>query len=186
MTADFKADLYRYYGPHNKSGIKLLFNILFRQNLLYMYLFRKNKKRKRAIYELLLYILRKKYGLEISSSATIGKGFYIGHPFCITIGGDVKIGNNVNVSKGVTIGVAPPPTHKNAVDAIWGSPQIGNCVMICVNATIVGDITIGDDVVIGPGALVNRDVPSHSVVIGNPGVVHAKSDVTYNYILNRV
>lgn len=39
---------------------------------------------------------------------------------------------------------------------------------------IVGAIEIGDDVLIAPGAFVNFDVPAHSLVIGNPGIIHAK------------
>ena len=67
-----------------------------------------------------------------------------------------------------------------------GSPKIGNCVFVGINATIVGGITIGDDVMIAPNSFVNFDVPSHSVVIGNPGVIHHKEDATSNYILHRV
>lgn len=63
-----------------------------------------------------------------------------------------------------------------------GCPTIGNTVYIGINAVIVGGITIGDDVVIGPGAYVNFDVPSHSVVIGNPGVIHTKEHATVGYV----
>ena len=47
-------------------------------------------------------------------------------------------------------------------------PTIGNEVWIGVNATIVGKVTIGDDVLIAPNAFVNCDIPSHCVVFGNP------------------
>ena len=50
---------------------------------------------------------------------------------------------------------------------------------------IVGGITIGDDVLIAPNAFVNFDVPSHSVVVGNPAVVHPRENATEGYI-NRV
>ena len=46
-------------------------------------------------------------------------------------------------------------------------PTIGNDVWIGVNATIVGKVSIGDDVLIAPNAFVNCDIPSHSVVFGN-------------------
>ena len=49
-----------------------------------------------------------------------------------------------------------------------GVPTIGNEVWIGINAAIVGGITIGDDVLIAPNSFVNVDVPSHSVVFGNP------------------
>ena len=84
------------------------------------------------------------------------------------------IGNNVNVHKGVTIG------RTNRGNA--GSPHIGNTVFIGINATVVGNIKIGDDVLIAPNAYVNFDVPSHLIVIGNPGVIHQKYNATKGYI----
>ena len=47
-------------------------------------------------------------------------------------------------------------------------------------------MTIGDDVLIAPGAYVNFDVPPHSVVLGNPGRIHHKENATQDYIENRV
>ena len=58
----------------------------------------------------------------------------------------------------------------------------GNCVAIGINATVIGNIHIGDDVMIAPNSFVNFDVPDHSVVIGNPGVIHSKDDATKRYI----
>jgi len=63
-----------------------------------------------------------------------------------------------------------------------GTPNIGNKVWIGTNAVIVGKITIGDDVLIAPNAYVNFDVPSHSIVIGNPGKIHFRNNATEGYI----
>ena len=57
---------------------------------------------------------------------------------------------------------------------------------IGTNAVIVGKITIGDDVMIAPNAFVNFDVPSHSIVVGNPGKVSHKDNATEFYINNEV
>ena len=76
-----------------------------------------------------------------------------------------KIGEWCNIHKGVTIG------QQNRGD-LKGVPKIGNKVWIGVNATIVGKIEIGDDVLIAPNSFVNCDVPSHSIVIGNPCQIH--------------
>ena len=64
--------------------------------------------------------------------------------------------------------------------------MIGNRVWIGVNATVVGHITIGDDVMIAPNAFVNFDVPSHSVVIGNPGRIISRDHATEGYVVNPV
>ncbi|MBS5500814.1 MAG: hypothetical protein KHX02_06910 [Collinsella stercoris] len=55
-----------------------------------------------------------------------------------------------------------------------------------VNATIVGGITVGDDVLIAPGAYVNCNVPSHSIVLGNPCRIISRENATDSYINRRV
>lgn len=104
---------------------------------------------------------------------------YIGHPYCITINQKAVLGSNVNIHKGVTIGQENRGKRK-------GVPTIGNKVWIGINAIIVGGIVIGDDVLIAPGAYVNCNVPSHSVVIGNPCVIHHKENATDYYINRKV
>ena len=63
-----------------------------------------------------------------------------------------------------------------------GVPTIGDCVSIGINATVVGNIKIGNDVIIAPNSFVNFDVPDHSVVIGNPGIIHQKNEATEGYV----
>ena len=65
-----------------------------------------------------------------------------------------------------------------------GVPVIGNKVWIGSNATIVEKIFIGDDVLIAPNSYVNRDVPSHSICMGNPMTILARENATENYIDN--
>ena len=55
-------------------------------------------------------------------------------------------------------------------------------VWIGINSTIVGKITIGDDVLIAPNSYVNCDVPSHSIVLGNPCIIKRREKATENYI----
>lgn len=57
---------------------------------------------------------------------------------------------------------------------------------IGTNAVIVGNITIGSDVLIAPLAYVNFDVPDHSIVIGNPARIISRDNATAGYIQNRV
>lgn len=65
-----------------------------------------------------------------------------------------------------------------------GAPIIGNKVWIGINAAIVGKITIGDDVLIAPNSFVNCDIPSHSIVFGNPCIIKHKDNATKEYINN--
>lgn len=87
----------------------------------------------------------------------------------------MNIGENVNLHKGCTIG------RENRGDR-KGVPTIGNKVWVGINATIVGNITIGNDVLIAPNSYVNFCVPDHSVVMGNPGIVHAVKNATDKYL----
>ena len=50
------------------------------------------------------------------------------------------------------------------------------------NSTVVGNITIGNDVLIAPNTFVNFDVPDHSIVIGNPASIHHKENATYGHL----
>lgn len=50
-------------------------------------------------------------------------------------------------------------------------PTIGNNVWIAAGAVVIGPITIGDDVIIGANSVVTKDIPSHSIVAGNPGKI---------------
>lgn len=127
--------------------------------------------------------LRKKvqahYGLEIPGKATIGEGFYIGHAYGITVNPDAVIGRNCNIHKGVTIGQENRGKRK-------GAPVLGDCVWLGVNSTVVGAVTIGDDVLIAPNSYVNCDVPSHSIVIGNPCRIIPRDNATEGYVNKRV
>ena len=117
----------------------------------------------------------RKYGLEISPTAEIGRGLYLGHPYNITVGTGAKIGNNVNLHKGCTIGKSNRGEKR-------GVPVIGDCVFVGINSTIVGNVTIGNDVMIAPNSFINFDVPDHAIVIGNPGVIHRKEKATQGYV----
>lgn len=92
----------------------------------------------------------------------IGKGLTIWHWGTIIINEDSQIGDFCTMRPGIVIG------HKYAGGKC---PVIGNHVEINSGARIIGDITIGDDVIIAPNAVVTHDVPSHSIVAGVPAKI---------------
>ena len=63
-----------------------------------------------------------------------------------------------------------------------GCPKIGNRVWIGAGAVIVGKIVVGDNVLIAPNAYVNFDVPSNSIVMGNPAIVSDHINAVDGYI----
>lgn len=131
----------------------------------------------KIIYKLLFVYYRNKNCVDISADINIYGGLYIGHPYCIVINPKAIIGKNCNIHKNVTIGQENRGKRK-------GIPIIGNNIWIGVNATIVDKIVIGDDVLIAPNSYVNFDIPSYSVVMGNPGIIIPKEDATSYYINN--
>ena len=157
-------------------------DFVFYHRVRYMVYFRLAQKSKfkpvKLYYEYKLFRLCRKYGIEIKTNTQIGEGFCMIHPYNITVSPFAVLGKNVNMYKGSTIG--------NNTGNPQGAPVIGDCVQIGINATVIGGITIGDDVLIAPNAFVNCDVPSHSVVVGNPCKIHPKENATQEFIWNKI
>ncbi len=175
MKTSFKEDYYRMTGTVYKVGLRSLVQCFISHQIRYVYWWRKTNKRPNILNRMILKRYSKKYGLEISTSAKIGRGLYLGHPYNITVGGGVQLGDNVNLHKGCTIGRENRGKRE-------GVPIIGNNVAIGINATVIGNVHIGNDVMIAPNSFVNFDVPDHSIVIGNPGIVHYRENATEGYI----
>lgn len=126
-------------------------------------------------YRLLFKLARDRRHIELAVGTSIGPGLYFGHAYCITINPEAVLGKNINLHKGVTIG------QENRGKRM-GTPVIGDKVWIGVNATIVGAIKVGNDVLIAPNTYVNCDVPDHSIVFGNPCIIKHRDNATEGYI----
>lgn len=104
-----------------------------------------------------------KYGCYIGSKAKIGIGVKFPHPNGIVIGETTTIGQNCTIYQQVTFG------GKNIGDAQNNNyPTIGNNVIIFAGAKLIGNIIIGDNVIIGANSVVNKSFPSNSVIGGVP------------------
>jgi len=106
-------------------------------------------------------------GIEIHPGAVIGQGFFIDHGMGVVIGETSVIGNNVTIYHGVTLGGVSLEKGKR-------HPTIEDEVVIGAGAKILGDITIGSQSRIGANAVVVKDVPPDSVVVGVPGRIMHK------------
>jgi serine O-acetyltransferase len=95
-------------------------------------------------------------GINISTNADIGPGLYVGHFGGIFLHGDM--GANCSVTQGVTVGYkgGGKSTHP---------PRVGNNVYIGAGAFVIGNITVGDNSVIGANTTVVKDVPPDSLVV---------------------
>jgi len=102
-----------------------------------------------------------KFGIQVSYRTQIGEGFYIGHFSNIVVSDQAIVGKNVNISQGVTIGMA------STGDKI-GAAVISDDVYIGPGAKLIGKIKVGTNVAIGANAVVTKDVPDNAVVVGVP------------------
>ncbi len=100
---------------------------------------------------------------EINRRAQIGPGLILTHRHGILIG-PVVIGRNCAIHQNVTIGERMAAGDK-------GVPTIGNDVWIGPGAVITGAITVGDGVTISAGTVLSKDVPAGCLVAGNPARV---------------
>lgn len=175
-------DYYRTTSDEEFILTHFIRDFLFQHRLRYIVYFRyaQNTKNRllKLFFEYKLFRLCRKYGIEIKTQTKIGKGFVMTHPYNITISPLAVLGENINMMKGSTIGASGGKKP--------GAPTIGNFVYIGINSTILGGITIGDDVMIAPNTFVNEDIPPHSIVIGNPCKIIHKENATEKYIWKRV
>lgn len=101
--------------------------------------------------------MAKRFGCYLSPKATIGAGLSFPHPVAIVIGEGSKIGNNVRIYQGVTVG--------RANDSRPEYPTILDGVTIYAGATLIGHIVIGEGATIGAGVVVTNDVPAGAIVV---------------------
>lgn len=147
--------------------LKLLMVLCLNLNLRFVYYLRLSQwLREKRIRYISIYFNHKlvtMYGCYIGSRAKIGIGVKFPHPNGIVIGETTNIGQNCTIYQQVTFG------GKNIGDAQNNNyPTIGNDVIIFAGAKLIGNIIIGDNVIIGANSVVNKSFPSNSVIGGVP------------------
>ena len=111
----------------------------------------------------------KKYGCDIYPSAKIGKNLYIPHFVGIVIGSTSEIGDNCTIFPGVVFGAAYSPNRDNPSGR--RHPKCGDNCTFGANSSIIGSITIGNNVTVGAGAVVTKDIPENATVVGHNRVL---------------
>lgn len=111
----------------------------------------------RPLFKYIYNTLCKRHRIDMPLNVKIGYGFYIGHSMCMVINGSTIIGNNVNVSQFLNIGSNSGPAAF-ICDGAYIAP------MVC----LVGNVVIGNNSIVGAGAVVTKDVSSKCTVAGVP------------------
>lgn len=104
-------------------------------------------------------------GIEIHPGATVGQRLVIDHGMGVVIGETAVIGDDCIIFHGVTLGGLK-------FDPVKRHPTVGNKVLIGTGAKILGPITIGEGSLVGANAVVTKDVPPHTTMVGP--LAHAK------------
>lgn len=143
-----------------KKILKFLFIKTYRLEIkvsLYIYLLRKKYIFTKWPIRMLYESLSIKNNLIIGRNVIIGENLFLPHMLNIVIGDKCIIGNNCTIYQGVTIG-----QNKGHY------PTIKNDVIIYTGAKIIGNITIGNNVIVGANAVVTKNVPDNAIVGGIP------------------
>lgn len=106
----------------------------------------------------------KKYGCEVYPQATIGEGLYIPHCVGIVVGNTTVIGKNCTLFPNVVFGAKYSPGQKNPEGRRHA--LVGDNCSFGANTSIIGSITIGNNVTVGAGSVVTKDVPDNTIVVG--------------------
>lgn len=107
--------------------------------------------------------------MDFPSRTRVGAGLAITHGWGIVISPEAKIGENVTLFHGVTIGQRDKVLEHGS--RVTGYPVIEDDVWIGPNAVIVGGVIIGRGSKIAAGSFVTGNIPPYSVVVGNPGII---------------
>jgi putative colanic acid biosynthesis acetyltransferase WcaB len=117
------------------------------------------------------YLVEWLWSIELPRKLIIGKGLSLFHGQALVVNQGVIIGDNCTLRNSTTIG------HKKLADGTFSKcPRIGNHVDIGANVVIIGDIEIGDNVIIGAGSVVTKSFPSNCTIIGNPARILEKKE----------
>ena len=187
MVNEIKADLSRYPGTSLKRVTNALRSAAFYPLVVYRigYDLYHRWPRPAALlgklpYKFAAFLTEWATGISLAPDAQIGPGLYIGHWGGITVGSNVKLGAQCNISPMVIMGFG-------ALNGRTGVPEIGDRVYVAAGAKIVGPIKVGSDVAVGANAVVCRDVPDHVSVGGVPAkIISRKGSAPYLQVGQRV
>lgn len=108
-------------------------------------------------------------GIEIHPGAVVGKRLFIDHGLGVVIGETTIIGNDCILYQGVTLGGVGTRTTESK-----RHPTLKDRVMVSAGAKVIGNITIGEDSIIGAQAVVLTNVPPRCTVVGIPAKIVKK------------
>lgn len=164
------AERYLRYSPYKRVSFMMFYHTLITvkqfRSIFYM-----RTKKSIVLNALSRIFIKPLDSIELSND--IGEGLMLYHKIGCIINCR-SAGKNLTVWQGVTVG------SKRPFEEPEKRPMLGDNVSISANAIVFGDITVGNNVVIGAGAVVNRSVPDNCVVAGNPARIIKRDGLACN------
>lgn len=136
-----------------------------------------NREEKKKIIQQLLgktrdnFIIEQPFMCDYGYNIEIGENFYSNHNLIILDGNKVKFGDNVFIAPNCAFYTAGHPLDVESRNKglEYAKPiEVGNNVWIGGNVVVLPGVKVGDNVVIGAGSVVNKNIPSNTVAVGNP------------------
>jgi len=152
----------------NKSLKELIVTLLFDTSFQVLFLYRlfhyfSQHKGWGFLAMPLIYLQKITTGCYFHPAAELGNRINFPHPTSIVIGQKVKVGQNVTIYQGVTLG-----SHGKPDDPLVKYPIIENNVTLYANSIVIGDVHVGENSIVGAGSVVLKDVPANVIVAGVP------------------
>jgi serine O-acetyltransferase len=161
------SDLQRYRPDEKPTWVRVLARCLVLPGLIASIILRAQQCLYRSGHRRLADIMRTLGVLLVNADFVpgmdVGTGLLIPHPVGITIGNRLRIGNNVSIAGGVTMGARNPDGR---IKQEFATVEDGAIVL--ANAVIVGGVRIGKHAQVGANSVVLSDVPDYAVVFGVP------------------
>ncbi|MNC27532.1 Serine acetyltransferase [compost metagenome] len=165
MFENIRADLRAYRGDWGAQGFWVMLVYRFGR---WRYGVRPALLRKLCsfVYKVLFKLVQIVTGVELPCEVVVGRNFVIDHFGGIVISGYAQFGDDCRIRNGVVVGL------KNVDEPT--APVIGNKVDIGAGAKVLGNIRIGNNVIIGSNAVVLIDVPDNSLAVGVPATIKVR------------
>lgn len=151
------------YKVNGNQYFQLLWFLTFNRSFRSLYYYRLGAKR-----FLVMWLGRGESNFHIPQTCKIAPGVLFFHSYGTILNG-WSIGTECRITHNVTLG-----------DKHGMRPHIGERVEILPGAVIVGDVTVGNDCVLGPNAVVYKSVPDNCIVVGNPAYILKENGIVVN------